>query len=554
MTKLWPCAVLLLEVLVFYRDVIFRPAEYVIPWDFRYYAFNQATFLADSLRRGSFPLWDPYTYCGMAFYTNIQSQVFYPPTLITALLSNLWDGGRHLMVCLTVQLALHVFVAGVCTYWLLRALSCGLWASLIGATAFQLGCYFASQTQHLGAIDGGAWLPLSALAVVKLAQARSLRWTSILSLSLALPILAGYPSAIFACFFGSAVLAVVLWRPLLSSIAAACGALAISAIQLIPTLQIARLSVSKYRGDWRGPGSGLRPEALASLVWPNWFHILDLNGYSLPYNFTFLYLYCGLLTLGLAFVALRNYRRALPFVILTLASAILMFGDSSRIGRTLLPWFFDLVHDSVYPEFLMVGFSLGIAVLAGLGADRLRERGWVLPVLLVVLIADLVYAGSGRPMNTMAVKQEAGITPEHFDGSTELLSIVRGVVNKTNPPARLETYDDAMGWTSMAPAISIPTGNGNDPFALIRFMNVRRLFCGGERWGRYYEVAKLGSPIINLLNTGYIVSHRPLPPAAPYRLKATLPGHLLYENEAALPRFFLVVIRRGPRTWKKPWR
>lgn len=548
MTKSWPYGVLLLEVLVFFRHVIFRTAEYVIPWDFRYYAFNQATFLADSLRHGSFPLWDPYTYCGMAFYTNIQSQVFYPPTLVTALVSNLWDGGHHLMLMLTLQLALHVLFAGVCTYWLLRAMACAEFAALIGATAFQLGCYFASQTQHLGAIDGGAWLPLSALAVIKLAELRCWRWIAILSLSLALPILAGYPSAIWACFFCSAVLAAALvvtrnasWRLLVSYAGACAWSFAIAAIQLIPTLEITRLSVSRYRGDWRGAGSGLRLEALASLLWPNWHHILDLHGYTLPYNFTFLYIYCGLITLVLAVIGLRRRTLATPFAILTLASAVLMFGDSSPIGRTLLPWFFDLVHDSVYPEFTMLGFSLGLAVLAAIGADRLRNPGWLLPVLLVAMIFDLTYAGSGRPMNTMATKREAGITPDHFDGNTELLATVRGLVDETNPPSRMETYNDVMGWTSMSPTIRIPTGNGNDPFALIRFMNVRRLFCGGERWGRYYEVAKLGSPVIDLLNTRFIVSHNTLPPSSSYHLKATLTGgHVLYENRSALPRFFLV--------------
>src|ERR1700682_2502825 len=78
----WPYLVLLTELLVFYLHVLFRPATYVIPWDFQYYAFNQASFLAASLRAGHFPLWDPYTYCGTPFYTNIQSQVFYPPTLL----------------------------------------------------------------------------------------------------------------------------------------------------------------------------------------------------------------------------------------------------------------------------------------------------------------------------------------------------------------------------------------------------------------------------------------------------------------------------------------
>src|SRR6266404_2634507 len=97
--------------LVFFRKVLFLPGQYVIPWDFRYYAFNQVSFLADSLSQGRFPLWDPYTYCGSVFFANLHAQVFYPPTLLTAFLSNLFGKG-HLLTLLTWEQALHVFLGG----------------------------------------------------------------------------------------------------------------------------------------------------------------------------------------------------------------------------------------------------------------------------------------------------------------------------------------------------------------------------------------------------------------------------------------------------------
>ena len=85
--KWWPYGVLLAEVLAFYRLVLFVPG-YVIPWDFTYYHFPIFDFLARSLRSGELPLWDPYTYCGMPIYANIQAQLFYPPTLVAMLASN----------------------------------------------------------------------------------------------------------------------------------------------------------------------------------------------------------------------------------------------------------------------------------------------------------------------------------------------------------------------------------------------------------------------------------------------------------------------------------
>jgi uncharacterized membrane protein YfhO len=68
---------------------------------------------------------------------------------------------------------------------------------------------------------------------------------------------------------------------------------------------------------------------------------------------------------------------------------------------------------------------------------------------------------------------------------------------------------------------------------------VRLLFTGGERWGRYYQVSRLDSPILNLLNVRYLLSPSPLPPNSKFVHAADLPGRKLYENRAALPRFFL---------------
>ncbi len=547
LARWWPGLVLLAELLVFYRKVIFQPGAYVIPWDFQYYHYNLAQYLAASLHAGRFPLWDPYTYCGMPFFAMSQAQVFYVPAVLTALLASML-GLDHLLWLQTLYLTAHVLVAGGATYWLLRTLGTSRLAALTGGTAFQLGCYFASQTQHLGAITGAAAVPLSALAVVKLAERPGRRWMAVLAGSLAVSILTGFPSTAAVVILCSSLLVVgLVWSrraraPLLMHyIAGLCLGVALSAIQLIPAIQAAALSVSKYRADARTE-SGIRLEALPSLLWPNYFHILDLRGYTLRYNFTFLYLYCGIAVMVLAGSALfgKRNRYTVPFALVLLVSAIVMHGDATPLGRILNPWLLNLTHDSVYPEYFMAGFSFGVAVLAGLGADRLTSRPLLLTCLLLFTICELTLAGSGRPMNTKPLRDEPGITPRQFDGRVEILETVRQRVDRSNPPARIDTYGDSLGWAMMAPTTRIPTANGDDPFALETIMGVRRLFCGGERWGRYYEVARLDSPILDLLNIQYLTSRNALPTGHKYRLAAQMPGHLLYENGHALPRFFVV--------------
>jgi hypothetical protein len=559
--------VLLTEILIFYRKIIFSP-HFVIPWDFRYYHLPLAAFTAACLRNGQFPLWDPYTYCGVPFFANIQAQVFYPPTWITIPVANLFDRDK-LYYFLELHLLSHILLGGYFTFLLLRELEVSREAALFGATIFQLGPYFTSQTQHLGAIDGAAWIPLACLSVVRLGRILSLRWTGVLAISLALSILAGFPSTAAAAFFCAFSLALMLIafrisRPRLILVCgiAAVLAVALSAVELVPALQASSLSVSKFRADFRGQTFGWPWQAFVSMIWPNRYNIFDLSRYKAPWDPTFLYLYCGIPALVLTAVALfarfrpafARFRAATvrerytaPFAALTILSLFLMLGARTPPGRLIFPAFLNLFGDWMYVEFLMIGFSLGIAVLAALGANALPRKPAYSIALLLLTFIDLTLTGSGRPMNTASVEAEPGISYRSFDGSEELLDRLREFVNRSSPPARFDTYDEAGGWVSTAAMTELPTASGNDPFAFYRMMQVRLLFAKGERWGRYYQVSQLDSPILDFLNVRYLLSRTPLPPNGKFTRLADLPSRTLYENRTALPRFFLVpnVLRAG---------
>ncbi|HLK19812.1 MAG TPA: YfhO family protein [Bryobacteraceae bacterium] len=538
----WAVALLVLlpEILIFYRKIIFS-SQYIIPWDFRYYHLPLTTFIADSWRRGEFPLWDPNTYCGLPFFANINAQIFYPPTAVTIFVANFFSPEK-LTYFMELHLLAHVLLAGCFTFFLLRELNVNQGAALIGATIFQCGPYFTSQTQHLGAIDGAAWIPLACLTVVHLAKRFSLRWTGILALSLALSILAGFPSTGAAALLCVFVLAAVM-RPkvLLYCTAATLLAGLLSAVQLLPTLQSSRLSVSKFRGDFRGTSWGVPWQAFVSMVWPDFYHVFELDQYKLPWNPTFLFLYCGIPALALIAVAfVRKARHIAAFGTLTVVACFWMMGTHTLPGRVFFPIFFGLSHDSVYVEFTMVVFSLGIAVLAGLGAGSLRWRPHYVAVLTAIVFLDLTLAGSGKIMNATSLKEEPGITHDQYGGSRELMDWIRQRLDQSSPPSRFDTYNDFTGWVTTTPITGLPSANGNDPFALYRYMQVRLLFCKGERWGRFYMVSRPDSPILDLLNVRLLLSMTPVPENPKFVKAADLPGRSVYENRSPLPRFFLV--------------
>ena len=133
--------------------------------------------------------------------------------------------------------------------------------------------------------------------------------------------------------------------------------------------------ISQRRGDFRGSSWGLPWQAFVSMVWPDFYHVFELNLYNLPWNPTFLYLYCGISALLFIVAAvIRRSRYAAAFGSLTLFALFWMMGTHTLPGRLLFPFVFDLAHDSVYVEFTMVVFSLGISVLVALGANAVLRR------------------------------------------------------------------------------------------------------------------------------------------------------------------------------------
>lgn len=544
-----PLLGLLVQVLVFHRGVLFSGGM-AIPYDLAEYHLPLAEFIAASLREGRLPLWDPYTYCGFPFFANITTQLFYPPAWPVFLLGAL-SGGQSMLRMLEWQIVLHLVLAGVFAYFLFVRLGLSRGASFLGATVFQLGGYFASQAQHLGAMNAGTWLPLAWMGIFSLRTGFSWRWTAITAFALALAYLAGFPAVTAVILASCGLLAVLLvslrlapWKLLLWVPLAGVLAGAMAAVGILPAAQLMPLSVAHHRGYWFTSMGGAPLEALVSLVIPNHHSIFDIANYHLPYNFTFLYLYCGWLPLLLIVVALfAGGRLRWVFAALTVVAGLWMLGQYTPVGPAIYSRLPAGIRGALYSEFAMLWSQLGMASLAALGAARVLRgrRGWVAVAAALLASADLTAVGSQRPMNSAGITAASVTTPDAYDGSRELVEGLRKLVNRTIPPARMEPWQDSVRWVHHAPAMRLPTASGNEPLALDRVLNLRRIFGTGPWWTRYFEADRLDSPLLDLLDIRYLVTvGTRTPPAPKFKLAAELPFHRVWENRAALPRFFLV--------------
>jgi hypothetical protein len=553
--RIAPYLLLLAEVILFFRLNLF--AGYGIPWDLRGFHLPHAYAYSDALLRGELPLWDPYTYCGRPFQANIQTSVFYPPVAAAAWFGSLL-GQQHLFYLLQLNVILHVFLAGLFAYWLALGLKLSPPSALLAATVYMLGGFFAAHGQHMGAIAIAAWLPLALLCALHAQTGSRLKWGLAMAAVLCMTVLAGL-TPLTAAVWAAAFLFVLLQRGRARGaawfLACCAGAVLLAAIQLLPSIELNGHSIAQYRTDWLRSGGGVPPAALLSLLIPNIHGVFDPSTYRYPFDLTFMYLYSGLLGIALAAVGLAQVRRNWRLVVFTLIAGLAMLGDQTPAGR----WVYSLlpqpVRAGLHPEFTEPVFLLGLALLAGMGADHVLRRSTWRWAAALLCAADLIVVSSGRPMNGMPPERDPVNQRHLLDGRRETLPRLRALAEETNPPWRFDSVTGGETFAASAPMFLLPNANGNDPMALARIIQVRLAFTQGERWGRFYEVQEPRSPVLDSLSVRFLISRERLEgdtgADGGLLLRGEFPGFVIYERPSALPRFWLVTRVRPVRNFRE---
>ena len=507
---------LLANVVIFFWRPLLN-ARYIFPWDFRGVQLPLITFLSDELRRGRFPLWNPYDYCGYPIFANIEACFFNPVVLGCAWLAAHFP--LDLPKLLEWGVALHIWMAGVCAYALLRAMGCGRIGAWAGGVIFETGGYFASRPEHIGAVMAVSWMPLCWLAVWRIGQASgegrfAARWFAALSGALGLSILGGFPQPTLAVFGSTAMFAVVLAA--LRAARARTGSDAgggglrggggggpVSADRPIDAVERRQVP----RGV-AGSGGGLYWQSLVSLVLPNHYSLFDMSRFHGPGDISFLYLYASLAGLALAIFALARFEpRVAPLALMGAFGLVWMIGEHEPLWRWVYPYLPVSVRIGIHPEYTYGIFGLALAGLAAMGLDRLRVASWVRLAIGLVIAIDLFVTGSGRPMNLASLDREPGVTDQAFDGSASLLEAVRQLSWSNTPPWRIDTTEDAgIDWSIQAPITRVPTANGVSPLALEEVIQLRLFQHQGDPWGWYYPVADSSLPVLSLMNVRYLLT------------------------------------------------
>jgi len=330
---------------------------------------------------GSIPLWCRCSFSGKPFLADPETQIFYPGTLLYVLLPA--------SLALPLDVLTHFALAGIGMLLFCRQRGLHPWACLFGAIAY-LACGFNlahTTVGHIFYYAAVAWAPFVFLAVEGWVQTLSPRWIAAGAGALAVQYFAGalqvsWMTMAFGCLYGIGRAVERWWdgrapaaagRPgrsgftlkLAGGLAAifALGLL-LAAAQLMPTLELASLSVREGRGYAYSASPSLPPAQATHMLAPA---LLKRDVLACEF-----YGYVGISVLALAGAALGAgmFRRGgAVFLVLGALAALMMLGGATPAFQV---FYYTVPGLSLFRDHSREVFILGFCLtgLATAALDR----------------------------------------------------------------------------------------------------------------------------------------------------------------------------------------
>ena len=373
--------------------------------DIQLYFQPMATQWKAALDGGRVPLWNNGILAGTPFVGNPQIWVLYPASLLFL--------AFPAMQALALTTLFHFWLAGAFFYgWTRRGrLDLHPVAAFLGACVWMLCGFFVAKTQFPNMFMAIAWMPAVLWAGEGVIERGSARATLVLSLVLGLQLATAHAQISLFTIYMMGAYALYLWRATPHPEASRRGngwrvaslfggALLLMGLltlgQTLPVVDVVRAAARQKLGLRRASRFIFVPWAIITLVWPYFYGdpMKDSWNYPLYMNIWETVAYLGIVPLVLVGVAVVNDLRArfwLNWSLIFLWLSMGLFGGLYILVFKLLPGI-NRFHD---PARFLSGYSLGVAVLAALGAHYLwkhaRRGRWLALGALALTLADAGY-------------------------------------------------------------------------------------------------------------------------------------------------------------------
>jgi Bacterial membrane protein YfhO len=389
-------------VLFFLREAVFEGRVFYTR-DLHLQWYGQVETFVHCIMAGSWPLWDPYVSFGQPLLANANNQILYPPTWLH-LLMRPWT-------YYTLFLGGHLLFSGVGVLRLGDRFRLSRGGALLAAALWIASGPFLSLGNAWNHLAAAAWIPWVLVAAEVAVAKRGILFVVAWAVAWALQIVCGSPDVVVMT--GALVAACLArhldWRRLASTdnrrvvwvpLAAGAMALALSAGQILPSLELASRSARRHLGGAERLYWSLHPACLLQTIVPVSWYDVPLNDYwrtalfegREPFLFS---VYLGIPMIALGLLAVARSREPLHWLLLAtaVASTLVALGHYAPfygMAVAVLP----LLKVLRFPSKGLVLAAFCLAVLSGAGFDAWREpegrrRTWATSIPLVVGLVAL---------------------------------------------------------------------------------------------------------------------------------------------------------------------
>jgi hypothetical protein len=336
-------------------------------------------YLAQAVRSGRLPLWNPHIGLGRPFLADVDTALFYPPNALYLVLP------AEVACSLVTTLHLLLGLYGMTRFT--RALGAMPGASLAVAFVFVssaaiTGC-FSSGLIHYGAAL--CYLPLVLYLMVRLQERRSPALVAAMALVLGLQLMGGHPQASWLTGFGAAVFLVGrrLQRPVgpvLRAVAVDLACLAVAVVWAVGLAGVTVLPLAELLGQSNRGAPSLAFAGSFAMPGPAWATMVVPSDdyFQLMANTQ---LYAGVIPAlaGVAGLTLVRDRNARALALVALAAAVIAAGPTTPL------------------------FAVAYRLLPGLSTMRIPSRASVLIVAALAAAAAIFVSAPRSPRRVLVI-------------------------------------------------------------------------------------------------------------------------------------------------------
>ncbi|HEV8660397.1 MAG TPA: hypothetical protein VGS96_17455 [Thermoanaerobaculia bacterium] len=400
---LWCIALLVAIATVFFSDVLFVGSNFYYR-DLFVYHFPMKSVVREAMLSGEFPFWNRHYSAGQPLAANPAYELFYPLQWLILVGPYPFGFALHIVV--------HVYVALIGMYLLLRELPLGRSASMFGALSFGLGGLLHGTMTMLPTFFVWALAPIVGWSVLRVLRQPNGKRFAVAAVLAGIQLIIAEPMAILQMWMLIATGALLMVRTTGLRLARAFAALLlvgilsalIAAVQLIPAIDHARNS-ARSRGL---PYNQVRQYAMP-VARPLELAIPHLYGSFDPFTRAFWgvsafdrgspYLACLYNGIGVLIFALAGFvsraRGAGAVGSLAIASYVLAIGDRTPLLHAL--YSAGVARGIRYPEKFAALGIVAITLFAATVADRFLS-GDVQTRRAVIVAGVIVVAISAIPV------------------------------------------------------------------------------------------------------------------------------------------------------------